>query len=222
MAFKCLKMFSCFHIPQTCSMIKTSRKDLSSLGIKNSLWYLSLMPLKNKSALKSSCIINSHCHVHTCSHEAGSNRIKIEIKNLVSVTPKNWHTFSCSNIPNSAGFIYWSCSTHVASKFKLSTWNLSSMPLKDMNWLTWFSIPYLNKKEYTIAVPSKDPVSILSPSALKLRDTIYPSWPFRVECSFPVSKSHNFAVWSIDPVAQRLLWGSKATATTSFWWPAKV
>jgi len=79
-----------------------------------------------------------------------------------------------------------------------------------------------NIPRYTIAVPSKEPVRILSPSALKFKETISPSCPFRVECSFPVSKSHNFAVWSIEPVAQRLLWGSKATVTTSFWCPAKV
>ena len=73
-----------------------------------------------------------------------------------------------------------------------------------------------------MAVPSNEPVRILSPSALKFSDTIYPSWPFKVECSFPVSRSQSLAVWSIDPVAQRLLWGSNATATTSFWWPANV
>jgi hypothetical protein len=45
-----------------------------------------------------------------------------------------------------------------------------------------------------MAVPSKDPVRILSPSALKFKETIYPSCPFNVECSFPVSKSHSLAV----------------------------
>lgn len=222
MTFKCLEMFSCFNIPQTCSMIKTGRKDLCSLGIKYSFWNLSLMSFKNKSTLKSSGIVDSHCHVHTCSHKAGSNCVKIEIKNLVSMPAKNWHTFSCSNIPHSTGLIDWSCSTHISSEFELSTRNFSSMAFKNMNWFTWFRIPYLCKKENTIAVPSKDPVSILSPSALKLSETIYPSCPLSVECSFPVSKSHSLAVWSIEPVAQRLLWGSKATATTSFWCPANV
>jgi hypothetical protein len=68
------------------------------------------------------------------------------------------------------------------------------MSLKNMNRLTGFRIPYLCNKENTIAVPSNDPVSILSPSALKLSETIYPSCPFKVECSFPVSKSHSLAV----------------------------
>jgi hypothetical protein len=54
---------------------------------------------------------------------------------------------------------------------------------------------------HTIAVPSKDPVIILSPSTLKLKETISPSWPFKLECYLPVSKSHSFAFWSIDPVA---------------------
>lgn len=222
MAFKSLEMLSCLYIPQTSSMIKTSRKDLRSLGIKNSFWNLSLMPFENISTLESSCVVDSHCHVHTCSYKAGSNCVKIEIKNLVSMPTQDWHAFSCSNIPNSAGLINWSCSAHISSKLELSTWYFTSMTLKNMNWFTWFGIPYLYKNENTIAVPSKDPVSILSPSALKLSETIYPSWPLRVECSFPVSKSHSLAVWSIDPVAQRLLWGSKATATTSFWCPANV
>jgi hypothetical protein len=88
------------------------------------------------------------------------------------------------------------------------------MSLQHMNWLACSSVPNLNYKICTIAVPSKEPVNILSPSALKLSDTIYPSWPFKVECYFPVYKSHNFEVWSIEPVASRFLWGSNATATT--------
>ena len=64
------------------------------------------------------------------------------------------------------------------------------------------------------AVPSKEPVSILSPSALKFNEIIYPSCPFKVECYLPVSKSQSLAVWSIEPVANKLLWGSKATVTT--------
>jgi len=75
---------------------------------------------------------------------------------------------------------------------------------------------------FTIAVPSKAPVKILSPSLLKFKETISPSCPLRVECYFPVSKSQSLAVWSIDPVAKKFLWGSNATATTSFWWPTKV
>ena len=69
-------------------------------------------------------------------------------------------------------------------------------------------------KKITIAVPSKEPVNILSPSLLKFKETIYPSCPFNVECYFPVYKSQSFEVWSIDPVAKKFLWGSKATATT--------
>ena len=70
------------------------------------------------------------------------------------------------------------------------------------------------KKIITIAVPSNDPVKILSPSLLKFKETIYPSCPFKVECSLPVYKSHNLEVWSIEPVAKKFLWGSNATATT--------
>jgi hypothetical protein len=68
---------------------------------------------------------------------------------------------------------------------------------------TWIASPFLVSQ--IIAVLSKEPVKILSPSALKFKDTIYPSCPFRVECYFPVYKSHNLAVWSIEPVASRLL-----------------
>ena len=77
--------------------------------------------------------------------------------------------------------------------------------MEDVNWLSGLSIPNLIYFIFTMAVPSNEPVRILSPSALKFRDTIYPSWPFKVECSFPVSRSQSLAVWSIDPVAQRLL-----------------
>jgi hypothetical protein len=73
-----------------------------------------------------------------------------------------------------------------------------------------------------IAVLSNDPVKILSPSALKFNETIYPSWPFKVECYFPVYKSHSLAVWSIDPVATKLLCGSKLIVTTYPWCPTNV
>lgn len=73
-----------------------------------------------------------------------------------------------------------------------------------------------------MAVPSKEPVNILSPSLLKLSETISASCPFKVECYFPVYKSHSLEVWSIEPVARKFLWGSNATATTSLWWPANV
>ena len=43
-----------------------------------------------------------------------------------------------------------------------------------------------------------------------------------MECYFPVYKSHNFEVWSIEPVAKKFLCGSNATATTSLWCPANV
>lgn len=90
------------------------------------------------------------------------------------------------------------------------------MALEDVDGLSGLGVPDLYQMGGTMAVPSKEPVRILSPSALKLRETIYPSCPLRVECSLPVSRSHSLAVWSMEPVAHRLLWGSKATATTSF------
>lgn len=65
-----------------------------------------------------------------------------------------------------------------------------------------------------MAVPSNEPVRILSPSALKFKEIIYPSWPFKVECYLPVYKSQSLAVWSIEPVANKLLCGSNATVTT--------
>lgn len=135
---------------------------------------------------------------------------------------ENWHTFPTSNIPNSACLVNRCSSTHITTKLKLSIRNFTCMALQKLNRFAWFSVPNLCKDIITIAVPSKDPVKILSPSALKFNETISPSCPLRVECYFPVYKSHNFAVWSIEPVAHKLLWGSKATVTTSFWWPAKV
>jgi hypothetical protein len=86
--------------------------------------------------------------------------------------------------------------------------------LEEVDRLSRLGVPDLLKARLTMAVPSNEPVNTLSPSALKFRDTIYPSWPLRVECYFPVSRSQSLAVWSIDPVAHRLLWGSKATVTT--------
>lgn len=77
---------------------------------------------------------------------------------------------------------------------------------------TWIGYPI--RVSQTIAVPSKDPVKILSPSALKFKEIIYPSCPFRVECSFPTSKSQSLAVWSMEPVASKLLCGSNETETT--------
>lgn len=138
------------------------------------------------------------------------------------MSSQNRHALAWSDIPDAAGLVNWSCSAHVAAELELSAGDLSWMALKDVDGLSWFRVPNLYGGSCTMAVPSKDPVKILSPSALKLRDTIYPSCPLRVECSLPVSRSQSLAVWSIEPVAHRLLWGSKATATTSFWWPAKV
>lgn len=47
---------------------------------------------------------------------------------------------------------------------------------------------------YTIAVLSNEPVNILSPSALKCKETISPVWALKVATSLPVSTSHNLAV----------------------------
>jgi len=44
-----------------------------------------------------------------------------------------------------------------------------------------------------MAVLSKEPVNILSPSALKCNDTISPLCPFKVAISLAVSTSHNLA-----------------------------
>lgn len=68
------------------------------------------------------------------------------------------------------------------------------MALEDVDGLSGFGVPDLCGLGGTIAVPSKEPVRILSPSALKFRETIYPSCPLSVECSFPVSRSHSLAV----------------------------
>lgn len=127
---------------------------------------------------------------------------------------KHRHALASSYVPNSASFVDRCSAAHVSSELKLSTRYFSGMALKDMNGLAWLCIPNLSHKIITIAVPSKEPVRILSPSALKFKDTISPSCPLRVECSFPVYRSQSLAVWSIDPVAHRLLCGSKATATT--------
>lgn len=135
---------------------------------------------------------------------------------------KSSHALTWSDIPNLTSLVDRSCTTHITSEFKLSVRYLSWMALQDMNGLSGFCVPNLYFLGSTIAVPSKEPVNTLSPSALKFNETIYPSCPLKVECSLPVSRSHNLAVWSIEPVAHKLLWGSKATATTSFWWPAKV
>jgi len=195
-------------------MVETCRKNLWSLRVEHCLWYLSLVTLKNGSAGKSGHIIDSRSCIDTGGDQTRPYSIKVKIEYLISMPFQDWHAFTWSNIPNSARFINRCCSTHITTKLELCAWNLSWMTLQYMNRLAWFSIPNLNYLITTIAVPSKEPVSILSPSALKLRDTIYPSWPLRVECSLPVYKSQSLAVWSIEPVAHKLLWGSKATATT--------
>ena len=65
-----------------------------------------------------------------------------------------------------------------------------------------------------IAILSNEPVRIISPYALKCNDANSPSCPFKVECIFPISTSHNLAVQSIDPVPTNTPWGSNAIATT--------
>jgi len=105
------------------------------------------------------------------------------------------HALASSYVPNSASLVDRCSAAHIPSELKLSTRNLSGMALEDMNGFAWFCIPNLYRKKSTIAVPSKEPVRILSPSALKFKDTISPSCPFNVECSFPVYRSQSLAVW---------------------------
>ena len=222
MAFKDLQHASCFNVPKSGCVIKTCWKNLGSLRVEDSFRNLSFMTFKNVGASKISYIVDSHGHIDRSCDKTGSDSIEVEVKNLVSVSSEDIHTLSWSNIPQSTSFINWCSSAHISSELELSAWDLSGMALEKVNWFTWFSVPDLNYRRNTIAVPSKDPVRILSPSALKLSETIYPSCPRKVECYFPVSKSQSFAVWSIDPVAHKLLWGSNATVTTSFLCPAKV
>ena len=49
------------------------------------------------------------------------------------------------------------------------------MAAEEVDGLAGFGVPDLNGLICTIAVPSNEPVRILSPSALKLRETISPS-----------------------------------------------
>jgi len=67
-----------------------------------------------------------------------------------------------------------------------------------------------------MAVLSNDPVNNLSPSELKCKLTISPSWPSRRATYFPVSTSHNLALLSIEPVATNKEWGSKEIQTISY------
>ena len=53
--------------------------------------------------------------------------------------------------------------------------------------------------------------------ALKCSDTISALWPYSVPLSVPYSTSHSLAVFSIEPVAIRSLWGEKLTHTISVW-----
>jgi len=87
------------------------------------------MTFQHRNALKISKIVDSHGCVNWGCDEIGPDGIKIEVKNLVSVPFENWHTLAWSNVPNSACFINRGSSTHVPSKFELSTRNLSWVAL---------------------------------------------------------------------------------------------
>jgi hypothetical protein len=109
------------------------------------------------------------------------------------MSTEDWHALASSYVPNSASFVDRCSAAHISSELKLSTRYFSGMALEDMNGFAWFCIPNLSHKKSTMAVPSKEPVRILSPSALKFKDTISPSCPFNVECSFPVYRSQSLA-----------------------------
>eukprot|EP00965_Chrysotila_dentata_P187447 6172134-Pleurochrysis_carterae.AAC.1 len=53
----------------------------------------------------------------------------------------------------------------------------------------------------TLVVWSNEPVMILSPSELKLSETISAVWPTSEHSSIPRATSHSLAVLSIEPVA---------------------
>ena len=90
---------------------------------------------------------------------------------------ENGHAFTGSDVPEPAGFIDGGGSADVASELELGAGNLATMTLENVDGLADSCIPDLERhkvKIFTIAVPSKEPVRILSPSALKFKETIYP------------------------------------------------
>lgn len=152
------------------------------------------MALEDSRALKVGHVVDSHGHVDASSDEAGADRVEVEVQDFVGVATQNGHALATSDVPNPAGLIDRGGAAHVASELELRARDFSSVALKHVDGLARLGVPDLTYARGTIAVPSNEPVRILSPSALKFRETISPSWPFKVECSLPVSRSHNFAV----------------------------
>merc|ERR1711871_713330 len=74
----------------------------------------------------------------------------------------------------------------------------------------------------TLVVWSKEPVMILSPLVLKLRETISAVCPISVAISSPVATLHSLAVESMDPVATISPAGQNARHTISVVCPRRV
>lgn len=74
----------------------------------------------------------------------------------------------------------------------------------------------------SLAVPSKDPDTIWSPSDEKFKLITSPECPLKVQSSWPVSTSHSFPVVSMDPVASIVACGSNVRHTISPVWPFSV
>jgi hypothetical protein len=85
-AFQSLQHLAGFSVPQSGSVIETSREDLSPLGVKDSLRDLPLMTLKDGSAGEGRDVVNPHSHVHAGSDQTSSNGVEVEIQDLISMS----------------------------------------------------------------------------------------------------------------------------------------
>jgi hypothetical protein len=85
-AFQSLQHLAGFRVPQPGSVIKTSREDLSPLGVKDSLRDLPLMTFEDGGAGEGRDVVNPHCHVYAGSDQTSSDGVEVEIQDLISMS----------------------------------------------------------------------------------------------------------------------------------------
>jgi hypothetical protein len=167
-------------------MVKTGGEYLGALRVEDRLGDFPLMSLEYGSAGEGGYVVKSHGRVNAGGDEVGADGVEVEVQYLIGVSLEDGHALARTDVPKSAGLVDGCRAAHVASELELCAGDLPRVALQGVDGLSGLGVPDLSGGRGTIAVPSKEPVRILSPSALKLRETIYPSWPLRVECSLPV------------------------------------
>ena len=129
-------------------------------------------------AVSSGDIVNSGSPVRRRTHQFGPHRVEIHVQNLINVSSQRLENLSWTHVPYFTSPVDTPSCHELPWKLELSGGNFSLVVFKHSDAFSCIYIPNLNLVNSTLAVQSKDPVTILSPSAEKFKLTISPVWPY--------------------------------------------